>query len=231
MLALADGKVVGRLVHDDDAVLEFDRAADFHRLPLATREPLDLIIGGNVIAQTKFADHLCRHLAHGFEIEDRDAEEAPHRLAPKVEIARNRKVVTKTHRLLDRLDPLVNGEFRVEFFDPFAIEPDLARGRLVNAAKHPDQRGLAGAIVTDQPDQLARVEIDRDVFQRVKGPEIELQVLDLDQRSSSHRKVLSRQTECPARRASDWLKITATIRTTPTKVMNHEDGAPSAISS
>src|SRR5690606_28674585 len=98
------------------------------------------------------------------------------------EIARNRKVVAQAHRLLDRLDPLVDGEFGVEFFDAFAIEPVLARSRPMDAAKHPDQRGLAGAIVTDKADQLARTEIDRDVFQRVKGPEVKLQIFDLDQR-------------------------------------------------
>src|SRR5947208_8524678 len=109
MLALANREVVRGLIHDDNAILEFDGAADFHRLPFATREALDFIINRNIVAQSDLTDDLGRHVAHHTEIEEWDAEDMLDRLAPEIEVAGDRQVVAETHRLLDGLNAEVNG--------------------------------------------------------------------------------------------------------------------------
>ena len=154
------------------------------------------------------------------------------RFAAEIEVAGNREVVAETDRLLDRLDPLVDRELRMELGDLLAIEIDLATRRGMDAAEDADQRGLAGAIVSNQADELAGIEVDRDILQGVEGAEVEIQVLHLDERMlRSSPWAFPRQTVWPAQRASFWLKMTATIRTTPMKVMYQDDGAPRAISS
>ncbi len=47
-----------------------------------------------------------------------------------------------------------------------ALEEDLPGRRLVDARKHLDQRRLAGAVVADQRDDLAGMDIKLDVRQR-----------------------------------------------------------------
>jgi hypothetical protein len=68
----------------------------------------------------------------------------------------------------------------VEFLDLRAVEEDLAGCRLVDAAENPDQRRLARTVVADQADELAGMEIDRDVLEGVEGTEVEVEVPDLD---------------------------------------------------
>jgi hypothetical protein len=181
MLAFTHRQVIGRLVHDDDAVLEFDRAPDLDRLAFTAREALDLIIGRDVVTQPEGADHLCRFTAHLREVEKRYAEDLLYRLPAEVEIPRNREVVAQSDGLLDRLDSLVDGELGVELLHEFAVEIDLAVRRLVDTAKDADECRLAGPVVTHQAHKLACVEIDRDILQRVEVSKVEIQVFDLDQ--------------------------------------------------
>ena len=120
----------------------------------------------------------------------------------------------------------------MELFHLLPVEEHLSRAWGIDAAQNADQRRLAGAVVADQADQLAGMEIHRDVLEGVEGTEMEVEVPDLDKgMSAGHARVLPRQTLCPRNRASFWLKMTAVISTTPTKVMYQDDGAPSAISS
>ena len=53
-----------------------------------------------------------------------------------------------------------------------AAEVDRAGGRLVHAGEHLDQRRLAGAVVADQGDDLAGMDVEIDVGQRRDGAEI-----------------------------------------------------------
>ncbi len=123
--------------------------------------------------------------------------------------------------------------------DAFAVEQNLPAGRLMNTAEDADQRGLPGAVVADQTDQLAGIEVNADVLQSLEVAEEEVDVLHLDQGA-----VLGRSHDCTpylclaATRAQarcsqspiERLKMTAMIRRMPTKVMYQDDGAPSAIS-
>jgi hypothetical protein len=52
-----------------------------------------------------------------------------------------------------------------------AVELDLARRRAVEAAEHVHERRLAGAVRADQADDLARMELERDVGQRLDALE------------------------------------------------------------
>ena len=62
--------------------------------------------------------------------------------------------------LVDRLDPGSSGlAWRVETH-PVAVEADLSVVRLQRARQGLDQRRLAGAVVADDRDDLARVELE-----------------------------------------------------------------------
>ena len=51
--------------------------------------------------------------------------------------------------------------------DRLAADEDLAAGRLDHAGEDLDQRRLAGAVVADQPDDLAAVDVQADAAERV----------------------------------------------------------------
>ena len=52
-----------------------------------------------------------------------------------------------------------------------AVEADLTVVRRVDAGDHLDQRRLAGAVVADEPDDLAGVELEVDAVERLDGAE------------------------------------------------------------
>ena len=58
--------------------------------------------------------------------------------------------------------------------DPLALDQDLAAIGLMHAGQYLDQRRLAGAVVADQPDHLARASIFRLTFFSACTPEYHL---------------------------------------------------------
>src|SRR3954447_2609488 len=70
----------------------------------------------------------------------------------------------------------------MECLAQLAIEIYLTGTRGMNPAKNSDQRCLAGTIVTNQTNQFAGVEIDRDILERVETSEVKIHVLDLNER-------------------------------------------------
>ena len=88
------------------------------------------------------------------------------------EIGNDVEVFTKREILEDRGDAHVQRLGWTVERDWLAAEFDGARGRLVHAGKHLDQRRFAGAVVTDEGDDLAGLHIEFDIRQRGDGAEI-----------------------------------------------------------
>jgi hypothetical protein len=62
-----------------------------------------------------------------------------------------------------------------------AADENFARGRLQHAGEDLDERGLAGAIVADQPEHLALVDVEIDPSERVNASEGFGDVAEFDQ--------------------------------------------------
>ena len=80
------------------------------------------------------------------------------------------------------------------------VEDEIARLRLVQPRDHVEERRLAGAVRADQPDDLARVRLDRDVVQRDYPAEQPGDVLDREQ--GRHPRTLKRFTRADTLDAS-----------------------------
>ena len=76
------------------------------------------------------------------------------------------QLVDQREVLVDGVDPLrARVAHRVQL-DLLAVEQDPALVGLVVAAQDLDQRRLAGAVVAEQPEHLALLEVQADVAQR-----------------------------------------------------------------
>ena len=156
-----------RLVHDEDAGVEMDRARDRHRLPLAARQRLHRVLEAAEI-RIEPPHHLPRLRLH------RDVvERAPARaqLAPEEQIGGGVDIVGERQRLIDRLDAVSLGVARIVDLRFLAVDEDRAAVALIGARQHLDQRRLAGAVVAEQADDLAGIEIDRGVVDRLDAAE------------------------------------------------------------
>ena len=81
-------------------------------------------------------------------------------LAAEEQVLRGVEVVGQRQRLVDRLDAVAACVAGRADLDLLAVDEDLAAVGVVGAGEHLDQRRLAGAVVAEQADHLARVEVD-----------------------------------------------------------------------
>ena len=88
---------------------------------------------------------------------DVEQAEAIAQLAPHEHVAPDRLLLAKRPFLIDGLDAEAARLRHRPVVDPLAMEIDLAAGiRGVEAHHHLDERRLAGAVVAEQADDLAR---------------------------------------------------------------------------
>ena len=102
------------------------------------------------------------------------------------QIVGDRHAVERARQLEAARDPEPGAFVRLEPVDRRAGEPHHAGLVLQRTADAVDQRALARAIRTDQPDPLARRDIEADVVQRHEAAEALAQVFDLEQRLGHH---------------------------------------------
>ena len=69
---------------------------------------------------------------------------------------------------------------RVGEADFAAVDQDAAGGRRIDAADDLDQRRLAGAVVADQRDHLAGMDVEREIFDRHDAAELLADVLEAE---------------------------------------------------
>ena len=82
------------------------------------------------------------------------------------------EVLAEREVLVDGGDPKLQCVARAGHGDRLAAEADLAGGRRVHAGEHLDQRRLARAVVADERDDLAGMDVEVDVGQRRDGAEV-----------------------------------------------------------
>ena len=147
--------------------VEQQRAGDGDGLALAARQRGDGLAdrrdaGGEFVQQRPGAD-LHRHLVEPPGVE----------LVAEKEVRDHVEVLAQREVLKDRGDPqLQRRRAGVSIVTGLAHEFDGARGRLMHAGQHLDQRRLAGAVVADQRHHLARVDVEFDVGQRRDRAEV-----------------------------------------------------------
>ena len=149
----------GRLVEDQEALVEIELLQDFELLLLAGREAGD----------RNLQRHLERHLfEEGFEpgdllppIDDRRGMGAR-----DDEILRRRQRGDQREMLVDHADAMRMRVARRGDHLLLAVDQHAAARRLVEAHDAFDERRLAGAVLAEQRMQRARPDMDRDILQR-----------------------------------------------------------------
>jgi hypothetical protein len=89
-----------------------------------------------------------------------DPGDAGQLLPAEEEVRDDVEVVAEREVLVDRRDAQLVGVLRVADADALALHGDRSRVRRLHARDSLDQRRLAGAVVVDEGDHLARVELE-----------------------------------------------------------------------
>ena len=165
------------LVHDQHAGIEIDRPRNRDRLALAAGKRFH-----RLLEAAEMRVEPAHHLA-GLGLHGRIVERAPGRqqFAPEEDVGGGIDIVGERERLVDRLDAIALGIARASDRDRLAIDPDLAGIGPVSAGQDLDQRRLAGAVVPEQPDDLAGMEIDADRIDGLDAAEGDRDVAHLDE--------------------------------------------------
>ena len=139
-----------RLVEEEHARVVHERAAERDALLLAARE-----LPGLALREPGEADEL-EHLVHApFELILRDA--LP--LEPERDVVLDRHVREERVALEDGVDVAL---VRRQPDDVLVAEEDATLGRLLEAADHPQRRGLPAARRAEQREERATRDLDRD---------------------------------------------------------------------
>ena len=160
---LLDAERRGRLVEDDHLAAERRGAGHGHALALTAGERLDLL--GDVLDRH---DPQVGHLLLGLGLHLRAvelAEDLAHdarraRLAAEEQVVGDVQRGRDRQRLVDGLDPVRARIQRRAHVDRLAVEQDLALVGHDRAGEALDQRGLAGAVVADHGQDLARPQVE-----------------------------------------------------------------------
>ena len=155
----AEGR--GRLVHDQDARLDRQRAGDLDDLLLAEAQVLDRRHGVDVLFQLR---HEGGGLARLLGVVDagRAGDLAAHE-----DVVAHAHVRREAELLVDDGDAAVPRVRRGREDHRLAVELDRAGGGLDDAGQHLHQRRLAGAVLAEQRRHLAGADVEGDALQRV----------------------------------------------------------------
>src|SRR5690606_559675 len=170
-----------RLVEQDQTAAPVHEPAQLDRLALAAREVLD---GGAYRGDVRadVGERPLRLRLHGALAQEAEAQDVAVELAPHEEVGHRVDVGAQAEVLVHRLDAERLGVRRALEAHRRAVEPDLPRRGLERARNDLDQGRLAGAVVAEQADHLARAHLEADVVERDHGPEVLGDALDAQQR-------------------------------------------------
>ena len=188
LLRLLDREMVGRLVEDHHLRLEMHGARDGDALPLAARQLADQRVGR---AQMQVdvgdrADAFARASCFWSSMprpptEKRSGSRPMNRFrrstwsAPSNCTGRSSRCRGPSRRAA------------LAMRDRLALDQDLALVGLLHAGQDVDQGRLAGAVVADQPERLAALEVEGDALQRVDAGIPFVQIAHRDDRRRSSR--------------------------------------------
>ena len=121
-----------------------------------------------------------RPAPHGAVVEELQRPDAVRQLAVQEHVVVDGHARHEGEVLEDGVDPERASVRHGLELHLLAEDEDLAGVGLVKAGQDLDQRRLAGAVVADQPEHLARSEVERDVLERCHHTEALADVLDAD---------------------------------------------------
>src|ERR1700722_16767460 len=166
---LLDAERGRRLVHDHDAAAKGGGPCHSHTLPLTTREGLDRLAYVLDRRNAQLQQRLARFFLHARAIEHAE-ELSPQsglaQLAAEEEIVGNAERRRQGEILVDRLDAGGSRILRGAEMHDLAVQADLALVRSDGSRQRLDEARLAGAVITDDREDLARIEIEIRLVER-----------------------------------------------------------------
>ena len=169
---LLGGQHGGGLVQDQDLGAPVEDLDDLHRLLLGDGHLVDLLI--QIDLKTVFFADLGDPLAGRLQIH------AARLLQAQDDVLRGGKDVHQLEVLVDHADPQVIGVLGGGDRDRPVVDVDLARVRVIDPGEHVHQGGLAAAVLPQQGQDLALVELQVDVVVGHHGAEALGDVLHSD---------------------------------------------------
>ena len=166
-LRLGDAEIVGRLVEDDEVAVEIHGAGDRDRLALAAGERADRRLGRDVLADADLLQEVARDRVHPRLVHAVQEARPFDRLAAEEEVARDGELRDQRGILVDRLDPVRDRVGRGADRHLLAAHENVAARDRHGARQHLDQRRFSGAVVAEQADDLALVDDEGHVLQRL----------------------------------------------------------------
>src|SRR5271165_1977350 len=166
LLGLAEREAHGRLVQDDELGLKMEGARDRDPLLLAARHGRHDIVG---MHGGRGEAHVLAHQPRRFGPHPLDVEQAEPgaQLAPHEHVAPDRLLLGKRPLLIDRLDAEAPRLRDGPTVHALAMEANLAAGiGRVESHDDLDERRLARAVVAEQADNLAPVDLEIDPRER-----------------------------------------------------------------
>ncbi len=159
-LGLGEREARGRLVHDDDAGVHRQRLGDLDQLPLRDRQLGDRRAGLEVGAEP-----LQQGCGLGVHRPCVDQAEPP-LLAPDEHVGGDVEVLEQVQFLMHEGDPGLGrpGHGHGRMGSP--VDADFSSRRRHDAAQDLHQRAFAGAVLADQPQHLAVIQMQRHVAER-----------------------------------------------------------------
>src|SRR4029077_2184571 len=158
---LLDRQRGGRLVHDDDAGVEGGGAADGDGLLLAAGEFLDRLVD-RLHPNLQAIEMVRGHLAALLPVDDGEAADASARFAAEIDVLVDRHVPGEGKVLIDHLyADRARVAWAVET-DGSSLEKELAGARRVEPGENLHQRRLAGAVVADDAEHFAALQLQAD---------------------------------------------------------------------
>ena len=151
----------GRLVEDDEAAAQPQRAGDLEKLPLADAEVAGPLV--DVDVEPPDVEFLASQAP---ELAPVDVPQARARLVVEKEILADRQLGDDRRLLVDASDlraPLRPGR---NVRSRLAREADFARVRTVQSGEQADHGRLAGAVPAGKGDRVARMDPHRDIVER-----------------------------------------------------------------
>ena len=155
LLGLLRGEHGGRLVEDEDVRAAVEHLDDLHRLLFGDRHLVDLLHRVDLKA-VLLADLLDapRRLLQA---------ETPAVLKTEDDVFGGGEDINQLEVLVNHADAVCKCVLRRTDDDRLPVDEDLARIREIDARDHVHQRGLAAAVLTEDGEDLAAVDLQADV--------------------------------------------------------------------
>ena len=163
-MLFGNAEIVGRLIHDHQLGIPIDGTRNGNRLTLTAREILDRLLEVREMDLERLQRHLrCSQHVGLVEHANEAAEIVFLDLAAQKDVGADIEIVGERQVLIDRLDPLLARIDRAREMTLPPFEIDLAFIRLIDAGDALDQGRLAGAVVAQEADNLAGIDVPTDL--------------------------------------------------------------------